>query len=356
MPPGKYLYGIYNSSAYISIVLDLQNKHELSKIEALKSIKMGKKYKDILALKIFYELNYDFYMKEKKYKKALEYYQLFVTYRDSVANKYRVENLNKMEKEFTLEKKEKENEVLSLKLKNRSQNLYLLIAVFSLLLLLLSIVYIQKMKKRKINQLKLKEYMTKSELLSLQYKINPHFLFNSLNSISQLVFKKHKNAEVMINNLSNLLRYTLTFAGKKLVKIEEEIEAVEQYLNMEKIRFSDRLEYEIFVEPGLENYYIPPLTIQPLVENSIKHGISNLIMNGYIKVFVKKKNDNILIRVIDNGKPNNNGNGFLKNNNMGLGHQSIINRLKIMYDGQYRFSIENGDGKYSVKIELPAKI
>jgi sensor histidine kinase YesM len=120
----------------------------------------------------------------------------------------------------------------------------------------------------------LRELKAKAELKSLQSQINPHFLYNSLNSIASLAPIDAAKTQQMAHSLSDLFKYSINRKGKKTSTVKDEIEMVKSYLEIEKIRFGDRLQFDIDVDKDIEDYEIPLFLIQPLVENAVKHGIS----------------------------------------------------------------------------------
>ena len=227
-----------------------------------------------------------------------------------------------------------------------------LILLFFILLLIFYLIFYKKLQIRRIQELRLKEEKVKAELSSLQSKMNPHFLFNSLNSISTLIVKSPDAAEKMIEHLSLLLRYTLRNSQQNFVTLQEEISIVEKYLEIEKIRFQERLSYKIDIDEDLKNVTIPPLTIQPLVENSIKHGISMLIEGGMIEIKCSRVSNNlIVISVFDNG---NGVTGKLETAKSGIGLKNIQERLKIVYGDDFDFEVISNNG-FKVNIYIPLK-
>ncbi|MBN2278964.1 MAG: histidine kinase [Candidatus Marinimicrobia bacterium] len=317
--------------------------------EMEKAIKLENHY----YLMMIHELYYNYYNETGNYQKALKHYKNYIKESKLMSDNQRSYRMKRLENKYLLEKASDEKKIYELNLKNRTSTLYLVTAVLLLLTVIFITSVIYFVKQRKLEELEIKELKTKSELLALQYKINPHFLFNSLNSISQLIVMKSGHAEDMVQNLSDLLRYTLTFANKDLVPLEEELEAVRQYLDMEKIRFQDRLDYNIESHLDKMHYQIPPMVILPLVENSIKHGISKLIKNGKINIELTKNNNYLIILVRDNGPASDNHDPVEMSKNTGFGHQSIIDRLKITYSGDYKFDIFSCNKEYCVKISIP---
>ena len=183
-----------------------------------------------------------------------------------------------------------------------------------------------QLKEKELNEERLTRTKMEAELQALQAKINPHFLFNTLNSIASLISENPKAAESTVEKLSELFRYTLKSAEKNTVSVAEELEIVRTYLEIEKVRFGDRLQYEITCDESVREFMIPALIIQPLVENSIKHGIASEVHGGRILVQVSKADGNCLISVIDSGK----GIDGARNVN-GFGLRSVEERLQLRY-------------------------
>jgi sensor histidine kinase YesM len=173
--------------------------------------------------------------------------------------------------------------------------------------------------EKKINDLKME---------TLRAKSDPHFLFNALNSICQLAYQSPEKTESAILSLSGLFRYILASGDRTTVSLEEELAIVRSYLDLEKIRFGDRLNYNINIPGDIRNVFIPALSIQPIVENSIKHGFTNKNGTGIITIDVKRKDTSALISVHDNGA------GFDENKPIVSGHGLTIleERLRCLWN------------------------
>jgi sensor histidine kinase YesM len=206
-----------------------------------------------------------------------------------------------------------------------------------------------KLKEKELNEERLTRLKVKAELEALQAKINPHFLFNTLNSIASLISENPKAAESTVEKLSELFRYTLKDADKSTVTLSEELEIVRTYLEIEKVRFGDRLKYTINYDGSIMDLKIPALLIQPLVENSIKHGIAKDIQGGTILVDVQKIENKCRILVQDNGE------GFqTTNTENGFGLRSIQERLNYMYADKAGLEIiQNNPTQIVITIPLP---
>ena len=202
-------------------------------------------------------------------------------------------------------------------------------------------------RAKEITEEKLVRLKTEAELAALQAKVNPHFLFNTLNSIASLIADNPAVAEATVEKLSGLFRYTLKHTGTATVKLSEELEIVRSYLEIEKIRFGDRLQFDIKRDERLDQIDVPPLLIQPLVENSIKHAIAPEVGGGTIRVETRRENDRCLITVWDSGT------GFTESiSHPGFGLRGIRERLKLTYGEKAVLRICDGPNT-QIQIRLP---
>lgn len=177
-----------------------------------------------------------------------------------------------------------------------------------------------------------KKMADKANLKMLQAQINPHFLFNALNTISSLTRTNPEKARETIVNLSNILRFNLENFDN-FVTLEKELHQLKSYVNIEKVRFGDKINIEYLIDNNLLNVKIPSLIIQPIVENSIKHGILKQKNGGKITLEIKEYNQNIIISVTDNGVgiDNNIALNLYSDINKGIGLKNINDRLNILY-------------------------
>lgn len=204
-----------------------------------------------------------------------------------------------------------------------------------------------KINEQEFRLLQMERLKTRAELDALQARINPHFLYNSLNSIASLVYLDPAKAEKMTLLLAKLFRYTTGEKANHFNTIANELEIVKTYLAIEQVRFGDRLSYEISVEQGLESIEIPRFLIQPIVENAIKHGISKTSDEGKIEIKVRMQDNTFIIAVHDNGP------AFPNNFISGYGLQSIQDKLQLLYDDKAFLQIDNnGYKQVIVKIQL----
>ncbi len=192
-------------------------------------------------------------------------------------------------------------------------------------------------KQSEIEKWRLEAAVKDAELIALKSQVNPHFIFNSLNNIRSLVIENPEKARDMITHLSGLLRYSIQFNNKEKVSLESELEIVQNYLNLESIQYEDRLEYKLEIKPETLDMKIPPMAIQLLVENAIKHGISTLPRGGLVHVRSSLENETLHVEVINSGQLKEGVNGT------GIGLRNASERLKLLFGKLSDLSIRNLD-------------
>jgi len=207
----------------------------------------------------------------------------------------------------------------------------------------------EESRKKEINNLLLTKTQAELELQNLRSQLNPHFLFNSLNAIRALIEVEPAKAKTGINLLSNLLRSTLKLNSDKMVPIHKELELVNAYLQLEKIRFEERLLIKNRIDDNALFLEIPAFTIQILVENSIKHGISQLIGGGFIEIEIDRDGESCRIVVVNSGLLG----GKV---DLGIGLSNLKKRLALQYQSDFTFEISETNGCVAVKIVIPANI
>ncbi|MFN8574647.1 MAG: histidine kinase [Gemmatimonadaceae bacterium] len=192
--------------------------------------------------------------------------------------------------------------------------------------------------------------LAQAQLQALRLQLNPHFLFNTLNTITALVHTDPHAAERMIVGLSELLRISLGSVGEQEVPLSRELEVLEHYLEIQQVRFADRLQVQYRVAPGTEGALVPNLLLQPLVENAIKHGIAPRAASARIDIAAHRSNGALTLEVSDNGT----GNTHAAPAGDGLGLRNTRERLRSLYGDDYRFdAAPQHEGGYRVVIELP---
>ena len=190
-----------------------------------------------------------------------------------------------------------------------------------------------------------------SELKALKTQVNPHFIFNCLNSISALTSSDSAKAREMCVLLADFLRKTLGLGEKTLIPLRDELALTHSYLSVEQIRFGARLKLEEKTEPAVLEYLVPPLLLQPLVENAVGHGISNLTEGGWIRIEIGRGSGEVLsIRIENNFDPE-----TPRRRGAGIGLKNVRQRLDTAYGNRARFDLQTNGDRFAVSLELPAE-
>ena len=211
--------------------------------------------------------------------------------------------------------------------------------------------YVEKNRNDQLDRLKLETTVKELELKTIKSHINPHFIFNSLNSIRALVDENPTRARRAITELSNILRSSMQAEKSETVTLERELDIVKDYLALEQMRFEERLKIEFQIEGDTLQQPVPPMMLQTLVENSIKHGIGKLVNGGIVRIISNFKQDHLELLVQNTGQLNGSINGD------GFGIKSTQDRLNLMYQGKAVFDIRNiGSDMVESKVTLPVMV
>ena len=203
--------------------------------------------------------------------------------------------------------------------------------------------YYFRFREREFRASQLETQLAQAQLQTLKMQLHPHFLFNTLNAIAGLVRDNRNKAAVdMLAGLSDLLRYTLENAGKQEVPLKEELEFLELYLDIQQMRFSDRLKVEMHVAPETLDAVVPNLILQPLVENAIRHGISRRTASGTVGVSVQRDDGLLRIAIYDDGPGLKRDDGTKTVEGVGLSNTRA--RLAQLYGERQRFTLSEREG------------
>jgi two-component system, LytTR family, sensor kinase len=209
--------------------------------------------------------------------------------------------------------------------------------------------YVTKSRKQQLDTLRLEALVKELELQTIKAHINPHFIFNSLNSIRALVDENPQRARAAVTELSNILRSSMQAEKMETVTLEKELGIVKDYLALENMRFEDRLKIEYDIDEDTLDQPVPPMMLQTLVENAIKHGISKQISGGVVKVISDFKNDYHELAVQNTGYLN----GY-KSGQEGFGLSSTSNRLSLLYGNRAKFEIiQMSPSVVEAKVSIP---
>lgn len=224
-----------------------------------------------------------------------------------------------------------------------------LISVYSLVFFVWAVLYIIYHYFESYNRaLRHEAAVNEIELNNLKSQLNPHFIFNALNSIRALVDENPKKCKKAITQLSNILRSSLASDKNKLTKFQDELLMVTAYLGLESIRFEERLKTEFDIDEDSYNFLVPPLMLQTLVENGIKHGISKLKQGGFIKLKTTVVGGKLKIQIRNSGHY---VNGRSENKSTGLGLNNTYKRLNLLYHDEAEFKVLN-ENDHTVLTEL----
>ncbi len=309
---------MYPYSTYAEILIAQNRINEASSMLE-KSVELSKKYNDLYLAKYNLDLLYNIYLKKENYQQALAYFKQKSIVKDTIYNVSSRKEIEKLALEYDTEKKNKaiellnkENEINAIKLKKSNQLVLAFLMVAILSVLVVSLLWLHQKNKRKTDKI-IKEAMQRgfekqlanSELQALRAQMNPHFLFNCLNSINSFIIKnEQEKASEYLSKFSKLIRRVLSNSKSSKVTLANELEALELYIELEALRFNEKFSYKISVDSEIETDYIeiPPLIIQPYVENSIWHGLMHKTNGtGALNIDIRKEEEALVCIIEDNG-------------------------------------------------------
>jgi len=207
--------------------------------------------------------------------------------------------------------------------------------------------YVEQHRLSDLEKIMYKTSIREAEAKVLRSQLNPHFTFNALNSIRALIIENPEKAQLGITQLSNILRNALLVDRKKTVDLREELKTVEDYLNLEKIRYEDRLQFQIDTDPASLYCQVPPMMLQTLVENGVKHGISKRVNGGTIYIHSTIQDEVLKISIINHGVLEN------KDSN-GIGLKNTAERLSLLYGVDAHIDIRQiTDDQVMVELTIP---
>lgn len=218
---------------------------------------------------------------------------------------------------------------------------------FLLVLFFYLLIYYDNSRKQSVREAELLGKVKEAELSMLKSQLNPHFIFNSLNSLSYLTLTDAPKAQEMVINLANFLRFSLN-SPDKLVTLQEELKAIEQYLSIEKVRFEERLDIIIDSDEASRELKLPSMMLQPLVENAVKYGVYESVKGNHIHVKCTSKNDYLMVSVTNEfeaiGVPK---------KGAGVGLNNVKERLNLVYSRDNLLNISKTDTEFTVELSVP---
>lgn len=211
------------------------------------------------------------------------------------------------------------------------------------------ITYYQESRIKSENELELQNLLKDSELQMLKSQINPHFIFNSLNSVSSLTVSNPEMAQAMVIKLSEFLRFSLGKKNDELHTLKSEIESVQLYLDIEKIRFGDKLLFETNVEESALDTSVPNLILQPLIENAVKYGMYDNLEGVNINLNGMKEQNKLKLTITNNFDAN-----AIPTKGEGIGLENVQKRLQLIFGEEGKLKTETKDGMFTATLEFPA--
>jgi len=306
-----YLSNLYNEMGKVDSALILAKK------SLQKADECGLGHEKLSA----YEFISKIYESINKPALALEYYKKYYALNDSIFNLEKQNTVTEIETKYETEKKEQQIDLLSAENKIKNQRIRLGIAVISVLLLLvIMIFFLMRMRKKnaQMAQDDLRQKLFRSQM-------NPHFIFNALGSIQNYMYKNEtQKAAQFLGNFASLSRSILKYSSEESISLEKEIETLTNYLELEKMRMKDAFSYEFIYDHDLETEFIniPPMLIQPFIENAIKHGLKEVENDGKISIEITDMEDILEVIILDNGV------GFEKSQqNKDENHESMATKI-----------------------------
>lgn len=207
-------------------------------------------------------------------------------------------------------------------------------------------------RERELEASRAKAQLTEARLNALKLQIHPHFLFNTLNSVSAMLEREPRAARRVLAQLADLLRASLRSEARHVTALEDEIGFIERYLDIERIRFEDRLDVSIDVDPVATRAAVPSFLLQPLVENAVRHGIAKRDEAGQLRISAERSNGALVLHVVDDG-PGMSGHAVQE----GVGLGNTRRRLNELYGDEYGLTFMAGPrGGFDVRVEIPYRV
>lgn len=235
-----------------------------------------------------------------------------------------------------------------------AQDLWWRVALGIIYYLLVSLVYYllifyQNYKEKQIREIEMQSVLKETELNMLKAQINPHFIFNSLNSISSLTLTRPDDAHEMIVKLSTFLRYTIGHAETELVPLQKEIEAIQLYLEIEKLRFGSKLEVKIEgISDIPKSTMLPNLILQPLIENAIKYGVYESTEVSEVLVKLSFSDQRLYVTIVNSIEPD-----AVAKKGKGIGLKNVRGRLQLIYESSDLLHTNKADNQFKVELTIP---
>jgi len=292
------------ASLKLGEVYTLEKKYDKSEPLLKEALKLAKEIEETKLIKDAYKALSDYYFKVNDYKNAYANYTEYTILKDTLYNRESRHEITEMQTLYELDKKEKEIEIQDLKIEKQQNRFYYIIFAVVLLIILALLLFNSYKLKQKHYRTDLERKNIDIEQRLLRTQMNPHFIFNSLNSINSFITDNNSDsAQSFLSKFARLMRYILENSRKTYVPVEDEINTLELNMQLEQLRFDNKFDFEINVDEKIDQEYtfIPPMLIQPFIENAIIHGIAGMTGRGRIKVEIKPEGKLMQCTIEDNG-------------------------------------------------------
>jgi len=223
--------------------------------------------------------------------------------------------------------------------------------LFFIVFIAISVKFYKRWSEKENEEQRVQKEKVEVELQMLKTQINPHFLFNTLNSIYVLAMKNSMSTADMVLKLSDILDYILYKINTPKISLANEIQIIQNYIELEKIRYTDRVIIDFIIDVESKNIQIPPMLIIPFVENAFKHGVAKSLEKSWIKIQIKELKESLNI-VVSNSKKE----MMTKEKSGGIGLVNVKKRLDLLYNDSYTFEKQETNNKFEIKIALPITI
>ena len=268
------------------------------------ALKLAEEIEETKLIKDVHKALSDYYFEINDYKNAYSNYIKYSEIKDTIYNRDSRREITEMQTLYELDKKEKEIEIQDLKIERQQNRFYYIISALGLLLILAALLFNRYKLKQKHFRIELEKKNIDIEQRLLRTQMNPHFIFNSLNSINSFITDNNSDsAQSFLSKFARLMRYILENSRKTFVPVEDEINTLDLNMQLEQLRFDNKFDFEINVHEDIDQEYtfIPPMLIQPFIENAIIHGMAGKTGKGQIKVGLKPEGSLMLCTIEDNG-------------------------------------------------------
>lgn len=326
----------YTNHIIFSNIGELYNKQNMldsAKVNYLKSLQYVEPIKYYSGMSVSYYSLAEIEAKKKNYTAAYDYLQKAYTTRDSVFSEEKDRSISELKIGYEVDKKEEENKLLMQESELKDLEIgqqYIAIAGLAILVVLIIMggYYFYSQRRIIANQ---REKLLEQKLLQMQ--LNPHFIFNSLQSIQDFIYNKNEHeASQYLSKFGKLMRLTLEHSRMENITLASEVAGLENYLALQKLRLGTKLDYTINIEPGIDPTFVelPPMLVQPYVENAVEHGVKMKEGNGTVNISFKKEGDMLVITVADDGPGINQDRLDKRSGHQSLSMQIIKERLELL--------------------------